>query len=178
MRLRFARLPSLSFLASRLSVLFAFCALASGCEQAFVLGSGGASSSSHASGSTSTHVSSSTTNVGSSNATTTASGPTNTVACGGPTCTVPSVCCRKATGAAGTCAASCPNPNDIPFACDGPEDCGTNQVCCFQPGAGGATCVNQSACSGEILCHTLQTCPTTSSICGSVSPFSGIDACM
>jgi hypothetical protein len=77
------------------------------------------------------------------------------VVCGATTCAPTQECCVGANG--GTCVdmGTC---QTVTFACDGPEDCEANQVCCFAaggggPGTAGAECKSAQACQTS-ACHT------------------------
>src|ERR1044071_1637856 len=84
------------------------------------------------------------------------------VTCGAVTCAVGQECCVGGNGGSacvdqGTC-------QTVTFACDGPEDCEQNQVCCFAaggggPGTAGAECKAAQACQTN-ACHTDGTAPT------------------
>lgn len=83
----------------------------------------------------------------------------NQVVCPGATdclCPSPEGCCippSPSSSDRGSCSAvtSC---SALLFACDGPEDCGANQVCCAK--GQGAQCGTESDCFGVdayVLCH-------------------------
>ena len=77
------------------------------------------------------------------------------VTCGATTCAVGQECCIGANG--GTCEDQ-GNCQTVAFACDGPEDCEQNQVCCFAaggggPGTAGAECKPAAQCQTN-ACHT------------------------
>ena len=54
------------------------------------------------------------------------------------------------------------------FRCDGPEDCGTDQVCCNDQN--GSTCVT-GTCGGFEVCHTPSDCSFACSDCSFASDY-------
>jgi hypothetical protein len=62
--------------------------------------------------------------------------------------------------------------------CDGPEDCGTGQVCCSiesaTAGFMGASCVSATSCGApsRVICHQQSDCPSTQQ-CGVPNPMPG-----
>jgi hypothetical protein len=85
-------------------------------------------------------------------------GATVGTTCGSATCNTTQVCCVGAGGQS-----SCVAPGScqgVSFACDGPEDCSNNDVCCYSAsgsGGGGATCEAANACQ-TTACHTDADC--------------------
>lgn len=87
--------------------------------------------------------------------------------CGTAFCTPTQECCVGGGGGStcvdmGTC-------TTVTFDCDGPEDCGTNEVCCFGNGggggaAGGAECKPANQCQNN-ACHTAGDCTGTANMC-------------
>lgn len=89
-------------------------------------------------------------------------------------CEAPEVCCVP----------SKPSPKDIgscgpvsgcaqlAFACDGPEDCATDQVCCVR--GMGSTCTTEFDCFGSesyVLCHEDGECKSrVGTACGPADP--------
>lgn len=96
-------------------------------------------------------------------------GSTAGVPCGDMTCLRDQTCCVTLEGGAAMsmCIASDMRCAGITLACDGPEDCGMDEVCCAGAGAvGGATgarCTSARMCSASpgslLLCHTAADCP-------------------
>lgn len=80
--------------------------------------------------------------------------------CGGQPCQAAQECCLG-SGGSNTCVAlnTC---GTIGFQCDGPEDCGGTQVCCYgammgSGSSGGSTCKNASQCPTN-ACHVDTDC--------------------
>ncbi len=104
------------------------------------------------------------------------------VTCGTETCVDPQICCVAVAG--GTTSRACALPADcmgVAAACDGPEDCGSGEVCCGMRSAGGGgsgstACVDEAMCGFGRLCHVTADCAGGDMCCsfmgGSVcSPF-------
>jgi hypothetical protein len=74
-------------------------------------------------------------------------------------------CCifEQDGGACGSVACS-EAQNEFEHACDGPEDCGTGQICCGEP-RGSHLCTAEDACSARRVCHTSGDCPGVSAAC-------------
>ena len=101
----------------------------------------------------------------------------------GGSCTTPTnVCCATIADAAVAvmceASASCSMMAPVNLACDGPEDCTGNQVCCGTRSGGGlgfrSTCTNGNMCGGggggaRPLCHNHTQCPTAGDSCCTVS---------
>jgi hypothetical protein len=93
------------------------------------------------------------------------------VVCGAVTCAVGQECCVGGNGGStcvdqGTC-------QTVTFACDGPEDCEQNQVCCFAaggggPGTAGAECKSAQACQTS-ACHTDGDCADPTPKCCAIA---------
>ncbi len=92
-------------------------------------------------------------------------------ACGTTTCSSTEECCVEGGGATCVAATTC---GGVAFVCDGPEDCGANEVCCYgnegngSAGTGGSECrqTNQcqiNACHVDTDCsgQTAKCCPVT-----------------
>jgi hypothetical protein len=82
------------------------------------------------------------------------------VKCGTGSCDPAGSCC--VTNGNSACETQC---NGTVVSCDGPEDCGSGEVCCGSSGSNGSytgfACKN--GCSGVgdvIVCHASQDCPT------------------
>lgn len=95
------------------------------------------------------------------------------VTCGATACTGTDECCVGSGGSTCVYQDTCAT---VTFACDGPEDCGTNEVCCFGnggPGGGGAGCKLVSQCTNN-ACHFDSDCPANTPKCCPVgqSPYS------
>lgn len=76
-------------------------------------------------------------------------------------CTVPSQACCMTPGA-DTCIAAGGMCEGAPLACDGPEDCGAGQDCCWFEGQG-ARCTSANQCGftgaqSEPMCHVDADC--------------------
>lgn len=84
--------------------------------------------------------------------------------CGTATCDTTQECCVGAGGstcvATGTCQTTA-------FQCDGPEDCASNEVCCFGAGgmgSGGTECKAATMCQNN-ACHVDTDCAGNTSKC-------------
>jgi len=92
------------------------------------------------------------------------------VACGAVTCAVGQECCIGANG--GTCEDQ-GNCQTVSFACDGPEDCEQNDVCCLAaggggPGTAGAECKPAAQCQTN-ACHTDDDCSGNTPKCCAIA---------
>lgn len=87
-------------------------------------------------------------------------------ACGTTTCMATQECCLTG-GGGGTCVAqgTC---SGAAFACDGPEDCGANEVCCYGNqgggGMGGSECKPTAQCQIN-ACHLDADCGGATAKC-------------
>ena len=106
----------------------------------------------------------------------------NSVPCAAGPCTTPTdVCCGQLTDAGSVsvmceAAAMCPMNAPLNVACDGPEDCNGNMVCCGRGGFGGglrSSCTTAGNCTGGMagrpLCHNHTQCPTAGDSCCQLS---------
>jgi hypothetical protein len=84
----------------------------------------------------------------------------NAVPCGAGDCTVnPGRCCLQQNGTGALCTMNACPANRITFACDGPEDCPGNSVCCLRQLGNQVSFTCQNNCSGLVLCHDDGDCP-------------------
>lgn len=82
-------------------------------------------------------------------------------------------CCIPVFGGAPACGAMC-QFGQIALACDGPEDCGMGEVCCFSA-SGGGRCATEANCPRQgsglsqqtWLCNATADCPMGSGCCRS-----------
>lgn len=86
------------------------------------------------------------------------------------TCPVPAQACCDIAGSGDTCIASGGTCRGIPMQCDGPEDCGAAEECCFFDGSR-AICLGEGTCgttgsSSNEMCHVEADCDTGESCCG------------
>jgi len=85
------------------------------------------------------------------------------IPCAGDTCQAGTeVCCAGEGGL--TCEATC---DTVSFACDGPEDCTGDNICCGS-GADGTICATAADCGagdGDVICHTADDCPEAGQEC-------------
>ena len=98
------------------------------------------------------------------------------VTCGTMTCTGMQECC---VGNGGT--HTCVDPGNcqgVAFACDGPEDCQSPDVCCLAAvgGMAGATCKPATMCQTD-ACHTDPDCPANTPKCCPVGT-TGYNICL
>jgi len=106
----------------------------------------------------------------------------NQVQCQGGPCTTPANVCCATLGADGgvsvmcEASATCPMMAPLSLACDGPEDCTGNQVCCGQRAAGGlgfrSSCTTANQCMGmgaRPMCHDHTQCPMMTDSCCELS---------
>jgi hypothetical protein len=92
--------------------------------------------------------------------------------CGTTTCTSTQECCLM-MGSGGMCvtAGTC---SGVGFECDGPEDCGSTEVCCYgnqgsgSAGTGGSECQLTAQCQIN-ACHVDTDCMGATSKCCSVA---------
>ena len=86
--------------------------------------------------------------------------------------TASSPCCiayNPISGSAFSCTKTCSGFGKISVPCDGPEDCGSGNVCCFRfdgSFSASAKCEASSACKGgtrneAVSCHTNADCPSS-----------------
>jgi hypothetical protein len=100
------------------------------------------------------------------------------VACGTDTCLAPDICCVTFAGGAAmmTCSAAA-DCMGVAAGCDGPEDCGSGEVCCGMRGAGGGgastSCVPTADCGFGRLCHADTDCAGMDMCCS----FMGASIC-
>ena len=91
--------------------------------------------------------------------------------CGTTSCTTAQECCLT-MGSGGTCvtAGTC---SGVGFQCDGPEDCGSTEVCCYgnqgsgSSGTGGSECKTTAQCQIN-ACHVDMDCTGTTTKCCAV----------
>lgn len=86
------------------------------------------------------------------------------VTCGDMTCTGTDICCTTQGGGGGGFSQTCTASDQCmgsPSECDGPEDCGANEVCCGS--LQGAQC-QATACQTE-LCHDTADCTDAADTC-------------
>jgi hypothetical protein len=96
------------------------------------------------------------------------------IGCGGALCTGTQICCSAIV--LGMVTQSCTEPAECQgqaSSCDGPEDCGDNQICCESSGSG-AACQDQGLFCQFELCHTASDCSDPGQICCAVQ---GRSAC-
>jgi hypothetical protein len=112
-------------------------------------------------------------------------GSTAGVTCGtgsaATTCSAGMECCTTFTNnmASNDCVAAGTQCQGFSKACDGPEDCMTNERCCASfggGGGGGITCQGTGGQCGRELCHTPADCSTAGSMC-CTSQFLGYSYC-
>jgi hypothetical protein len=88
--------------------------------------------------------------------------------CGMTTCTPTQECCLGG-GSGATCVTqnTC---SGVAFGCDGPEDCGSTEVCCYgsqgsgSAGTGGSECQAATSCQSN-ACHVDMDCSGQTSKC-------------
>lgn len=95
-----------------------------------------------------------------------------TVVCGteANVCIVPAQSCCDVAGNGDTCINTGGACSGIPMACDGPEDCGATEECCFFDGSR-SMCVRTDVCgtTGSIsneMCHVMADCDSGEFCCG------------
>jgi len=93
-----------------------------------------------------------------------AAGDVTGIPCAGDTCEAGTeVCCAGEGGL--TCETTC---DTVSFACDGPEDCEGDNVCCGS-GQDGTVCAAPGDCGeaqdGDVVCHVADDCPEAGQDC-------------
>lgn len=97
--------------------------------------------------------------------------------CGTATCTATQECCVGAGGRECVDLGAC---QGVALACDGDEDCGSNEVCCAGgggggPAAGGTECRNANQCNANV-CRAMTDCEGND-MCCSIQQL-GISLCL
>lgn len=92
------------------------------------------------------------------------------VVCGTSVCASPQVCCiqRRGREQTRTCTAADACSGGVAAECDGPEDCGSGEVCCGarRPGSiGAAECTAESMCRVGRVCHVDVDCQSGQRCC-------------
>jgi hypothetical protein len=96
--------------------------------------------------------------------------PGEGIACGTMTCDATAEVCCATTGAMGleyACIDAGDSCGGTVLECDGPEDCGMDEVCCATYGAGTASSSCETTCTGVRLCQVKDDCPANQNCCSS-----------
>lgn len=83
----------------------------------------------------------------------------------GCSCGGADICCVTADVASSSSSATCSSEatcRNLAFTCDGPEDCGSEEVCCaIMTSGGGSSCIAPSECFGldeHVMCRSDDDC--------------------